>query len=60
MQIKPLTTLSHAEVAALAHNAADNGAPLHTCNLFEPVSEHHSWFTRAYLDRQRQLRALAD
>jgi hypothetical protein len=55
MQIKPLATLGHEEIAELARNAADNGQPLREANVFEPGTPQWTWFTQAWTHRHREL-----
>jgi hypothetical protein len=55
MQIKPIAHLGREEVIELARNAAENGEPLHTANVFAPDSTQHAWFTHAYWARHREL-----
>jgi hypothetical protein len=54
-QVIPLAALSRDQVVEIARNAADNGAPLHEANVFEPGTRQHHTFTHAYWERHRQL-----
>lgn len=57
--IRPLSTLSRAEVAALASAAADRGEPLAAANPFERGTQQHTWFTRFHEERDWELRPVA-
>lgn len=57
--ITPITQLRRDQVLDLAHNAADNDVPLHEANVLPRGSELHAFFTQAYLERRRDLAALA-
>lgn len=50
--IKPLTSLTRAEVRELAIAAADRGEPL---NPYPAMTERNVWFQTEYSNRQREL-----
>lgn len=51
-QIKPITSLTRAELRDLAQAAADRGEPLHECNPCEPGTTQHINFETDYLARR--------
>lgn len=53
--IKPIANLTHEEIVAIAHNAADNGAPWHEANPFACGTPQHHIFNGAHQDRVCQL-----
>lgn len=53
--IKPLHTLSRAEIRELAIAAADRGDSIDSCNPFAPGTDRFDWFQSYYRDRQAQL-----
>jgi hypothetical protein len=59
MHIKPLNTLTPAEVTDLAHAAADRGEPLDAANPYAAGSARHDRFAAAYRKREGELQAVA-
>lgn len=55
MQVKPLTSLSHAEVADLARHAADRGEDLEQANPFPAGHWRHATFADVFRARAAEL-----
>lgn len=55
MQIKTLSSLSHAEVADLAARAADRGEDLDQANPFAPGDWQHATFADVFRARAGEL-----
>lgn len=55
MHIKPIKTLSRAELRELAHAAADRGETLADANPCEPGTTQHKEFQNAFLEREFEI-----
>lgn len=55
MNIRPLHTLSPAEIRDLAHQAAERYEPLATANPFDVDTERHKQFAAAYRQHAHDL-----
>lgn len=55
MNVKPLHTLTHAEVVDLAEHAAGRGEPIAEANPFNPKCWQHQTFIDVYLARAADL-----
>lgn len=55
MHIKPIDTLTRAELRELAHAAADRGETVAKANPFEPGSTQHQDFTNDFLEREFEI-----
>lgn len=53
--IKPLHSLTRAEITALAHAAAERDEPTDTANVFEPGTANHRAFDLDYLQHRLAL-----